>query len=152
MSGVTWLVRAENGRVVMHSRRAFPCLSSSLDAELNALLWSVESLASHHLDNVIFESSSLDLRRALLQPHHFPQHQVLISLILQRLNGFQAWSVDFVKSSRNLSVISIATSVTSDNRHQSYVASSGSFWLNNLLQKEALTKFVGLYSSVPVAV
>lgn len=49
-------------------------------------------------------------------------------------------------------MISIATSVTSDNRHQSYVASGGSFWLNNLLQKEALTKFVGLYSSVPVAV
>ncbi|KAF2543075.1 hypothetical protein F2Q70_00034246 [Brassica cretica] len=112
----------------MHSRRAFPCLSSGLDAQLNALLWSVESLASHHLDNVIFESSSLDLRRALLQPHHFSQHQVLISLILQRLNGFQAWSVDFVKTLRNLTVLSIANS------------------------KEALTKSLGFYSSAAAAV
>lgn len=152
LSGASWFVRDENGRVVMHSRRAFPCLSSSLDAELNALLWSVESLASHHLDNVIFESSSLDLRRALLQPHHFPQHQALISLILQRLNGFQAWSADFVKTLRNLPVLSIATSVTSDNRHQSYVASGGPFWLHNLLQKEAFTKSMGFYSSAPVAV
>ncbi|CAN6912218.1 unnamed protein product, partial [Brassica oleracea var. botrytis] len=67
-------------------------------AELNALLWSVESLASHHLDN--------------------------------------AWSVDFVKTLRNLTVLLIANSVTSDNRHQSYVASGGPFWLHNLLQKE----------------
>ena len=150
LSGAAWLVRDENGRVVMHSRRAFPCLSSGLDAELNALLWSVESLASHHLDNVIFESSSLDLRRALLQPHHFPQHQVLISLILQRLNGFQAWSVDFVMTLRNLPVLSIANSVTSDKRHQSYVASGGTFWLHNLLQKEALTESMGFYSSAAV--
>ncbi|KAG2247703.1 hypothetical protein Bca52824_087331 [Brassica carinata] len=152
LSGAAWFVRDENGRVVMHSRRAFPCLASALDAELNALLWSVESLASHHLDNVIFESSSLDLRRALLQPHRFPQHQALISLILQRLNGFQAWSADFVKTLRNLPVLSIATSVTSDNRHQSYVASVGPLWLHNLLQKEAFTKSMGFYSSAPVAV
>ena len=152
LSGAAWLLRDENGRVVMHSRRAFPCFSSSLEAELNTLLWSVESLASHHLDKIIFESSSLDLRRALLQPHHYPQHQVLILLILQRLNGFQSWSVDFVKTLRNMPVLSIATSVTSDNRHQSYVASGGPLWLHNLLQKEALTKTLGFYSSAPVAV
>ncbi|CAN6969774.1 unnamed protein product, partial [Brassica rapa subsp. trilocularis] len=49
----------------LHSRRAFPHLASALVAELNAFLWSVGSLASHHIDRVIFETSSLGLREAL---------------------------------------------------------------------------------------
>lgn len=137
VSGAAWMVRDENGRAILHSRRAFSCLTSALDAELHPLLWSMESLASHHMDKVIFETSSIDLRKALLQPGLYPQYQYLISSILHHLHCFQDWSIDFVKTSRNTAATSIATSVTSDYRIQSYVASGGPFWLRNLLQKEA---------------
>lgn len=50
---------------MLHSRRAFPHLASALVAELNAFLWSIGSLASHHIDRIIFETSSLGLREAL---------------------------------------------------------------------------------------
>lgn len=137
LSGAAWIARDEEGRVALHSRRAFPRLASPLTAELQALLWSVESLASHRFQRVIFETSSCDLRMALLRPELFHQFHALISAIMRRLRSFLEWSVDFVKIPRNVAARSIATSVTSDLRSQSYVASGGPLWLNDLLLKEA---------------
>lgn len=57
--------------------------------------------------------------------------------------------VDFAKTSRNLAALSIATSVTSDHRSQSYVASGGPLWLNNLLFKEASATTLGTTSLSP---
>ena len=94
-------------------------------------------MVSHHSQRVIFETSSLDLRMALLRPDLFPQFHLLISAIVERLRLFQDWSVNFIKNERNLAAKSIANSVTSDNRSQSYVASGGPLWLNDLLIKEA---------------
>nr|VDD45804.1 unnamed protein product [Brassica oleracea] len=141
LSGAAWLVRNDEGRVLLHSRRAFTRLASPLNVELHALLWSVESMASHHFHQVIFETSSLDLRMALLRPKLFPQFRHLISSIDLR--------VDFAKTSRNLAALSIATSVTSDHRSQSYVASGGPLWLNNLLFKEASATTLGTTSLSP---
>ncbi|KAG2295020.1 hypothetical protein Bca52824_041689 [Brassica carinata] len=161
LSGAAWLLRDEEGKVLLHSRRAFTRLASSLTTELHALLWSVESMVSHHSQpsslttelhallwsvesmvshhsqRVIFETSSLDLRMALLRPDLFPQFHLLISAIVERLRLFQDWSVNFIKNERNLAAKSITNSVTSDNRSQSYVASGGPLWLNDLLIKEA---------------
>lgn len=81
-------VRNDEGRVTLHSRRAFPQQASPLNAELCALLWSVESLASHHFQRVIFETPSLDLRMALLHLELFPQFHHLIFTIMDRLKCF----------------------------------------------------------------
>ncbi|CAG7861807.1 unnamed protein product, partial [Brassica rapa] len=137
-SGAAWIVRNEEGKVLLHSRRAFTRLTSPLHSELQALLWSVESMASHHFHQVILETSSLDLRMALLRPELFPQFRLLISNINERLRFLPEWRVDYVNVSRNLAAMSIATSVTSDHRSQSYVASGGPLWLNNLLLKEVV--------------
>lgn len=136
-SGAAWIVRNEEGRVLLHSRRAFTRLTSPLHSELQALLWSVESMASHHFHQVILETSSLDLRMALLRPELFPQFRLLISTINEPLRLLPEWRVDYVNVSRNMAAMSNATSVTSDHRSQSYVASGGPLWLNNLLLKEA---------------
>lgn len=101
LSGAAWLLRDEEGKVLLHSRRAFTRLASPLTTELHALLWSVESMVSHHSQRVIFETSSLDLRIALLRPDLFPQFHLLISAIVERLRLFQDWSVNFIKNERN---------------------------------------------------
>ncbi|WZY95698.1 hypothetical protein YC2023_068027 [Brassica napus] len=116
LSGAAWLLRDEEGKVLLHSRRAFTRLASPLTTELHALLWSVESMVSHHSQRVIFETSSLDLRMALLRPDLFPQFHV-----------------------------------TSDNRSQSYVASGGPLWLNDLLIKEASATALRATAVVPAA-
>ncbi|WZZ86799.1 hypothetical protein YC2023_115378 [Brassica napus] len=49
-----WVLRNEKGKVFLHGRRAFSEIGSLHDAKLQVLVWSVESIISHHQNKVIF--------------------------------------------------------------------------------------------------
>lgn len=136
-SGGSWIVRDALGSMSFHSRRFFASAESPLVADLNSLLWSVEAMASLKLDKIMFATSSGVLRDALQRKSYFCHVNGMVSEVFQRLNSFSEWRLDHVEKEENKVASLIASSVTSGNRFQSYVATSGPFWLKDLLAQEA---------------
>ena len=86
---------------------------------------------------VIFETSSEIIRNLLLNPTADPVISQEVSTLLQRLSSFEEWSMEHVYEERNRVATLIATSVTQDNRLQSYVATGAPSWLRHLVLQEA---------------
>ena len=137
LSGTGWLVRDHQGTAINHSRRAFSESTSRREADLNSLLWAVESMVNMRLKNVILEASSIELREALLDPHQYPELKSLIDRILLLISRLDSWSLIHVHSSRNRVATAIAVSVITDVRTQSYVATGGPSWLSHTILSEA---------------
>lgn len=58
--------------MLLHSRRSFAPISSKADALLRCLLWAMESMASHKIDNIIFAFQDKSLIGAVLRPRAWP--------------------------------------------------------------------------------
>lgn len=136
-SGGASIVRNDVGSVVFHSRRSFSRSDTPLMASLSSLLWSVEAMASLRLDKIMFETSSDVLKYAFIKRSSIPQVERMVSAILQRLDTFQDWRLNHVVNEENKVATLVATSVTADSRFQSYVATGGPSWLQDLLAREA---------------
>lgn len=52
MVGAAWIVIDYRGDVMLHSRRVFSGINSLSEAKHTALLWALESMCSHRLENV----------------------------------------------------------------------------------------------------
>ncbi|KAG5406963.1 hypothetical protein IGI04_013082 [Brassica rapa subsp. trilocularis] len=135
--GTGWLLRDRQGTPINHSRRAFSESTSRREADLNSLLWAVESMVNMRLKNVILEASSIELREALLEPHQYPELKSLIERILLLFSRLDSWSLIHVQGSRNRVATAIAVSVITDVRTQSYVATGGPSWLSHTILSEA---------------
>ncbi|KAF3521647.1 hypothetical protein F2Q69_00047103 [Brassica cretica] len=73
MCGASWITRDAQGVPLHHSRRAFPSPVSNREADLQALLWAIEAMDNMKQRNVIFETSSVEVRDVLLNVCHFPE-------------------------------------------------------------------------------
>ncbi|KAF3513784.1 hypothetical protein F2Q69_00005170 [Brassica cretica] len=121
----------------MHGRRSFSFVQSRELAELSAIYWAIESMNSMRKDKIIFESSCERARSCILTPSSCSGTMELVGKICDLVQRFQHWSFDHVLEARNVIAQRIATSVTSDRRYQSYIASGGPNWLNDLIAYEA---------------
>ncbi|KAF2539567.1 hypothetical protein F2Q68_00020525 [Brassica cretica] len=81
VGGGSWVLRNEKGKVVLHGRRAFTEIKSLHDAKLEVLVWSVESIVSHHFDRVIFAIDDEDLTQMILRPKAWPNFKVQVKPI-----------------------------------------------------------------------
>ncbi|KAF3552531.1 hypothetical protein DY000_02004862, partial [Brassica cretica] len=106
-------------------KSALPLSDCALTAEINALLWSVEAMASLRVSKVIFETSSEDLRDCFLLPSRNQSISYSVSTLMRLLRSFSAWKLEHVSKDMNRVASLIATSVTRDNRLRSYVAAGG---------------------------
>ncbi|KAH0872852.1 hypothetical protein HID58_070214 [Brassica napus] len=77
MCGASWITRDAQGVPLHHSRRAFPSSVSNREADLQALLWAIEAMDNMKQRNVIFETSSVEVRDVLLNVCHFPELKYL---------------------------------------------------------------------------
>lgn len=68
MAGASWIVRNDQGQVLIHSRRTFGNVKSLAEGNFLGLLWTIESMASHRLHQVIFETVVSDLVCAVRRP------------------------------------------------------------------------------------
>ncbi|RID49664.1 hypothetical protein BRARA_H00449 [Brassica rapa] len=57
-SGASWILRGEDGKTIMHSRRSYSFMRSKAEADLWAMHWAVECMHNTHQVNVLFEASS----------------------------------------------------------------------------------------------
>ncbi|KAJ4880057.1 Uncharacterized protein Rs2_37111 [Raphanus sativus] len=74
---------------------------------LVSLYWAVETMCNMRQRYVILESSSVELREALLSPNLFPESRNIIALVL-----FDSWSLEHDSEQRNGVAQSVAESFT----------------------------------------
>lgn len=68
MAGSGWMVRNDRGEVMLHSRRAFSGINSLQEAKHVGLLWAIESMGSHRLENVCVEVEAPELVGVVERP------------------------------------------------------------------------------------
>ena len=136
MSGASWIARDCHGQPLHHSRQALIGSSTKRESDLRSLLWAVQAMGDLRHKNILFETSSVETRQALLNPTSFPDLSPLILKILELLNGFEKWTISHVSRHINRAAATIAESVTFGPYLQSYVASGGPRWLHKMLQED----------------
>lgn len=135
--GGEWLVRDEQGNVLLHSRRSFSQIESSLQAKLVALQWAAAAMCDLKLKKVIIESSALEIKNSMDHPQLSLENYTNCSYALSTIHSIMGGSLSFVPISCNNSATTIADSVTRDQRHHSYVAWKGTRWLSSQIRQEA---------------
>ncbi|KAH0851872.1 hypothetical protein HID58_090973 [Brassica napus] len=70
--GGGWVIRNERGVVVVYSRRAFSNIKSRDEARLVVILWSLESMRSHKMSNIIIAGEFLEMFGAVERPQAWP--------------------------------------------------------------------------------
>lgn len=68
IAGCSWVVRDNNGLVIIHSRRSFANLQSRHEAFLHCLLWGINSMISHRLDRIIFAMEDTQWMKVMERP------------------------------------------------------------------------------------
>lgn len=61
MARTAWVVRNYKGEVLLHNRQAFSGITSFVEAKSIGLVCAAESIGSHHLNKVIFETEAKEL-------------------------------------------------------------------------------------------
>ena len=84
-SGATWVVRDERGKVRLHRRRAFSNIRSLEEAKYQAMLWTLESFHSHHLDRIIIAIDDATLPSIVLRPRAWPNFKCQHAEIMKRM-------------------------------------------------------------------
>ena len=103
------------------------------------MIWAIESMASHRLNKVIFETEDADLVGAVKRPRAWPFYRAYAMEIKTALSNMHEWELEVVSRKSNMITFLIARSVTMDMRLQSYVARGEVAWLRGLFAEERLT-------------
>lgn len=140
--GGAWVIRDHNGKVLIHSRRAFPQIKNLHEAKLEALLWSIESICAHHFNRVIFAIDDGDLTGMILRPKAWPNFKGECSTILNRLGNIDWWRLVKEERANNRGAFLIAQSVTKGGRLRSYVATGSPSWLRLTFENEEILSSV----------
>ena len=137
ISGSSWIVRDCQGQALHHSRQALLGSSSKTESDLRSLLWAVQAMGDLRHKKVFFEASSVEVRESLLNPYKCPTLSSLILKILELLYCFEKWTIFHVSHQKNKVAKTIAKTVISAFRVQSYVASGSPRWLHQMIQADA---------------
>lgn len=136
ISGSSWIVRDCQGKSLHHSRQALLGSSSKTESDLRSLLWAVQAMGGLRHKKVFFEASSVEVRESLLNPYRCPTLLSLILKILELLYCFEKWTIFHVSDPKNKVAKTIAESVISGSRVQSYVASGSPRWLHQMILED----------------
>lgn len=136
-AGGGWVLRDEFGNVLVHSMRTFSGIRSKEDASLRCLLWALESMASHRVDNIILSVQDKALVGCVSRPAAWPSFKAQSLALANSLRPFLSWKLELEFESANRGANLIAQSVTGDLRCQSYVAVGSPSWLSSVFVEEA---------------
>ncbi|KAJ4915693.1 RNase H domain-containing protein [Raphanus sativus] len=106
------------------------------DAKLQATVWSLESLAEHHLNRVIIAFEDDTLVKVMLRPQAWPNFKWEHCELEKRLRRLEWWRLVKEDKSNNRGAFLIAQSAAKGGYLQSYVATGGPFWLRHLFESE----------------
>lgn len=134
--GAAWMVKNDSGRVLLHSRRAFPMVPTEMEAKVMVFFWALESMHSLKFENVVFLSSFADLSDAIVKPSAWPSLQFEASELRKELQAFVKWEVKWQPVGSGRCVSFIAQSVVNLGLSQSYVATGHPIWLDSFFVNE----------------
>lgn len=140
--GGAWVLRDEEGKVILHSRRAFSQIRSLREVNLEALVWCIECIAAHRCNRVIFAIDDRDLTQMILRPKSWPNFKRENVLIRSMLGRIEWWKLVQEKRANNRGALLIAKSVTKGGQQQSYVAAGPPRWLLNCFENEEVQSSV----------
>lgn len=83
--GAAWIVKNDGGRVLQHSRRAFPLVPTAMEAKVVVFLWALESMRNLRYKSVVFISSFIDLAKVVVRPRAWPSMQFEVSELNKEL-------------------------------------------------------------------
>lgn len=139
VGGCSWVVRNDQGEVLLHSRRAFSNLKNKKEVQLTSITWAIDCMVSHKLSKVVFASEASDLVCALHRPKAWPSFSFQTSEIHHFLEKILEWKLVEEKVSANRGAALIAQSIVVDNRFQSYVATGFPLWLRHIFDVERIS-------------
>lgn len=122
--------------VLLHSRRAFALIRDKDEAQFKGLLWTIESMRSHGVNNVIFGLQDQVLVGVLSKSKAWPSFRYQSAEACYALSFIKGWKFFLEKDRSNRGANLIAQSVTNELRLQSYVAAGNPFWLKDLFDEE----------------
>lgn len=134
--GVAWIVRDYKGDTLLHSRRSFANVQTQQEAKMIALCWSLESMVSHRLDNIIIAGEDATLLKVIERPRAWPSFTSEFLTLKILLNHFTGWNCKVECRCSNRCAFSIAKSAQQLNWGQSYVARDAPRWLSRLLLED----------------
>lgn len=135
-SGGAWVLRNEKGKILIHSRRVFYGVCSRDEANLQGLLWALESLRDHHINRVIIAMEDGTLLKVILRPKAWPNFRSQYCELEKKLRSLEWWRIEKEDRSTNRGAFLIAQSAAKGGYLQSYVASGGPQWLRFLFENE----------------
>ncbi|KAG5378349.1 hypothetical protein IGI04_026191 [Brassica rapa subsp. trilocularis] len=92
-------------KVLLHSRRVFSSVTSLAEARHLALIWAIESMASHRLNKVIFETEDEDLVGAVKRPRAWPSYRAYAMEIKTALSNMPEWELEVCHHGYEVAVV-----------------------------------------------
>ncbi|KAL1224563.1 hypothetical protein V5N11_000894 [Cardamine amara subsp. amara] len=91
MVGSAWVLRNEEGKVCLHSRRSFMGVKTKNEATLISILWAVNCMNAHHMNQVNFAVEASEMVGAVNRPKAWPSFSFQSNEILCSLEKMNAW-------------------------------------------------------------
>ncbi|CAA0406188.1 unnamed protein product [Arabidopsis thaliana] len=136
ISGASWVVRDDMGKVLLHSRRSYSQVHSLFQAKLKSWEWALESMGNHKFERVIFGASSHDIIFGLHKPKEYPALLGHITELLKFTRNKPSWFMALEPKESNRGALEIAKSALTGYRWQSYVSFGFPHWLGSLFESE----------------
>lgn len=131
-SGVSWILRNSEDKVLMNGRRYFVGISSKLEASFESWSWALESMKTLHFNAIIFASDDHDIISAITKPSAWPSLKFYSSKLLAWLHDIFDWTAQFHSYQNIIGDKLIARSVIKEDLFQSYIAVGFPSWLSHL--------------------
>lgn len=93
-SGAAWVLRNDQGKVLIHSRRAFSNILSKEEASLHGLRWAIESMHDHKLNRLIFAlDDDTFFTKVILRPKALPNFRCQQLELMEKLSKLEWWKL-----------------------------------------------------------
>lgn len=129
-------MRDSEGKVLVHSRRAFGTSKDDQEAKLVCFLWGLESMKSLRFNKVIFAVQDPTLVGVVNRHMAWPSFSFHSQEIKRIMGAGLEWKVIVEVSAANRGANFISQSVTRDIRLNSYVAVGYPSWLKGVFEEE----------------
>ncbi|KAF3534700.1 hypothetical protein DY000_02037423 [Brassica cretica] len=135
--GGGWVIRNERGMVVYHSRRAFSNIKSRDDARLVVILWSLESMRSHKMSNIIIAGEFSEMFGAVERPQAWSSFLYYAGQIKLSMAWIVGCKLQVASRETNRRATFIVQSVTRQGLVRLYVQSGHLPWLFEFFVNES---------------
>ncbi|KAG7578883.1 Endonuclease/exonuclease/phosphatase [Arabidopsis thaliana x Arabidopsis arenosa] len=136
LAGAAWVVRDNEGLVLINGRRSFVNVKDAFEAAFLSLLWGIESMKDHRFYRVLFAFQETTLVGIVNRPKAWPSFRYQAQELQRLLVSGLEWKMVVEAAAANRGASLISQSVINDFRLHSYVATGYPSWLLGVFEDE----------------